>query len=798
MGSQNGGESRERTAAEKHSAAAAVKVERTFVLDENGESKELHPCKYCKKMFGTHTNMRRHQRRIHERHLLPKGVHRKGMLLQETQPQKQPSPPALEVSPNSSSPPIYVPSGDAEDEGDQEEEYMVDISSNISENLSLYIDGKILSTSAVSTCEVIEVDSGSAALFGLDAVIIRPDQLSHALKVETTTTCVVKEIPSQSTTKRRTTTPPLPPKIKTELESEPIMPSLTSSSSSSSSSSSLVGSLFPQPIETLAFQKEKNVYLSPKLKQLLQTQESHKPTVALITDGHRLGPPLSVTTLPAGSGRFKRRTASPPTSPQHSPVMKVEGLKSEVGVPFALKVPKLESHCSSPAWSMSSKDERDTMSPPGVDALKVSAVDWPASRSGGSSCNQQPLDLSNAVSKRSDGFIKGPGEVVLDLSMHRKPSTELEAKGGLAPQPLVKKKKPNTSMLEKVLMNEYAGLDMAGDEGQGMSSSPGTPSALETAPVTGPDAHSISPEELSSESPPSAQLHPPPSLTPVLMHPPSPCTSALGSPTPPPPVLPTAPSPLQLSMSSEPQPVCSPAESPLPVLSPKPPPRSIETYEEEAPASSELDSNASVQDENSDSGNVDSNVPSPSLVPNDYTLFPDPSVSHAALQACAVESLTGSEDQLSSASVTPSESSIDPLSIAHGSVVIECTVSVGSSESNVSAPLTVQENPLVVSTVGDVVILEQALTSVQHQPVSPPPPQSLEPPVLVASLPEPSASMRSTAVISENPPSLVLSPPTVLPSIVKEEPQHKEEPTNTEVSSARAWSSSGYHQQNYR
>ena len=39
------------------------------VVEENGEAKELHPCKYCKKVFGTHTNMRRHQRRVHERHL---------------------------------------------------------------------------------------------------------------------------------------------------------------------------------------------------------------------------------------------------------------------------------------------------------------------------------------------------------------------------------------------------------------------------------------------------------------------------------------------------------------------------------------------------------------------------------------------------------------------------------------------------------------------------------------------------------------------------------------------------------
>ncbi|KAG5838666.1 hypothetical protein ANANG_G00226030 [Anguilla anguilla] len=734
--------------------------------------------------------MRRHQRRIHERHLLPKGVPRKGLLLQEAQSEKQPPHPAPEESSNSSPPPVYVPSGDAEDEGDQEEEYMVDISSNISENLSLYIDGKILSTSTVSSCEVIEVDSSSAALFGLDAVIISPDQLSQALKVETTT-CTVKEVPGQSATKRRTATPPLPPKIKTELESDSILPSSTSlSSSSSSSSSSVVGAIFSQPIETLAFQKEKNVYLSPKLKQLLQTHDSQKPTVALITDSHRVGPPLSVTTLPAGPGRFKRRTASPPNSPQDSPSLKVEGMKSEVGVSFTLKVPKLESHCSSPAWSMSSKDERDTLSPPGVDAFKVSTMDWPASRSGGSSCNQQPLDLSNAVSKRSDGVGKGPGEVVLDLSMHRKPSVEPDAKGGPAPQPLIKKRKPNTSMLEKVLMNEYAGLDITGNEGPGVSASQAASSAMEPAPVSGPDSQSLSSEGPFSESSSSSQLHPPPpSLTPVSMHPPSPCTPALGSPTPPPPVLPTVPSPLSVSMSCEPQSTCSPTGSPLPVLSPKTSPRHTGMCEEESPSSSELDltpqSSTSMPVVSSDSGNADadSKLPSSSLSPKDCVLFADSSVSHVALQACTISSLTGSEEQSSSPSVTLGNSSIHPLSIAHSSVVIECTVSVGSSENDVCAPLTVQENPLVVSPAGNVVILEQAIVSVQQQPLSPAP--SLEPPVLVASLPE---SAVPPAMISESPPALVLSPPTVISAVVKEEPQHKEE-LDTQVSTMGAVSS---------
>ncbi|CDQ83202.1 unnamed protein product [Oncorhynchus mykiss] len=528
----------------------AAESDQPFIVDENGETKELHPCKYCNKAFGTHTNMRRHQRRIHERHLLPKGVRRKGMLLQESPQQQQQRLP--EQSPSASPPP---------DEGDREE-YMVDISNNISENLSLYIDGKILSTSSVSGCEVIEVDSSSAALFGLDAVVISPNQISQAFKVDTRT-CAVKQVSNlgQPTTKRRTSTPPLMPSLKMESENGS---SSASSSSTSSSSTLLVESLFPQSSDSLTFQKEKTIYLSPKLKQLLQTQtDGQKPTIALIADSHRLAPPLSVTSLPAASGRFKRRTASPPSSPQLSPALKADGCKSEAGVSsYTLKVPKLESLGISSAWSLSSKEERNTMSPSGKDGCS-----WSASRTGGNSCNQQPLDLSSGISKWSDGFNKTPREEVLDLSMSRKSTAEPESKGSLAPtQPHTKKKKPNTSMLEKVLMNEYAGLNPAGEEG---SSALGSPDSQYTASSgTGTTSHSPSSNMPFESADPS-----PPSLTPVTMNPSSPCVSSMTSPTPPPPVLPSMP-------SSD-----CPTSSSLHVLSPKMSPRSIDHLSDAVPVS---------------------------------------------------------------------------------------------------------------------------------------------------------------------------------------------------------------------
>lgn len=559
----------------------SLPADRPFIFDDNGESsKELHPCKYCNKAFGTHTNMRRHQRRIHERHLLPKGVRRKGMLLQEASVQQQHG-----ESPNTSPPQVYVPSADTEDEADVDD-YAVDISKNISDNLSFFIDGKIVSTNVVSSCEVIEVDTRSASLFGLDTVIIGPNQISQALKVEGRTSAS-KQVSNigQPAAKRRTSTPPLVPSLKVETETASLTASTSSSSLSSTSSSSnlLVGGLLQQVTDSSAFQREKAVYLSPKLKQLLQTQDIQKSTMSVITESHRLASPLSVTPLQGASGRFKRRTASPPSSPQLSPARKTESCKAEVISSYTLKVPKLESHSLSPPGSLTDKDDRDTLSPSGNNIHGQTS-----SSSGGNSCNQQPLDLSNSITRKSDSLNKVLGDSALDLSLHTKSTSESELKGSPGPQPPTKKRKPNTSMLEKVLMNEYVGLPEQGEVGHS-----GNLSCF----------HSRSPNVASESAHPS-----PPSLTPVIMNPSSPGTSSVTSLTPPPPVLPTIPSPPAMPSSPLSQPSDSSGMRPLPVLSPKMSPRSVE---HEHPSDTE---ETLLNEENKDE--QDSNISEPSASPN--------------------------------------------------------------------------------------------------------------------------------------------------------------------------------------
>ncbi|MXQ81720.1 hypothetical protein E5288_WYG005037 [Bos mutus] len=359
------------------------------VVEENGEAKELHPCKYCKKVFGTHTNMRRHQRRVHERHLIPKGVRRKGGLLEEPQPPAEQAPPT---------PSVYVPSTEPEEEGEADDVYIMDISSNISENLNYYIDGKIQTSSSTSNCDVIEMESNSADLYGINC-LLTPVTVEITQNIKTTQVPITDDLPKEPSSstnseskKRRTASPPVLPKIKAETESDPATPSCSLSLPLSISTT-----------EAVSFHKEKSVYLSSKLKQLLQTQDKLTPPAGIsAAEIPKLGPlcvsaPASM--LPVTSSRFKRRTSSPPSSPQHSPALRDfgkpgDGKAAWTEAVLSSKKPKLESHSNSPAWSLSGRDERETGSPPGFDEYKVSK-EWAASSTFSNVCNQQPLDLSS-------------------------------------------------------------------------------------------------------------------------------------------------------------------------------------------------------------------------------------------------------------------------------------------------------------------------------------------------------------------------------------------------------------------
>uniref|UniRef100_A0A9J7XMD6 PR domain containing 2, with ZNF domain a n=1 Tax=Cyprinus carpio carpio TaxID=630221 RepID=A0A9J7XMD6_CYPCA len=468
--------------------------------DENSDVKSSYVCKYCKKAFRSHTSLRRHQRRIHERHLLPRGVYKKVKINEEPEGQQ----------PVESAQDNHTAISQCAEDVDQEREYMVDISSNISENLSFYIDGKIVSTSAVSNCEVIEMNSGCSAVIGLNAVIISPAQITQALKSETNTSSFTSDLSGQSSARRRTSTPPLLPQIKTELESESIS----------------------SCIETVAFHKEKTIYLSPKLKQIIQNQDGSKPAFALIADDHKLGPHISLTVLPATATRFKRRTTSPSSLPQQTPDVNI---KKQDQDSTNAKKSKLESH----GLSFLANEEPEPLNPPinSSDGApmqqQILPLDCSVSRTGGNSCNQQPLDLSNSVVKRESSDALA--EPILDLSISGK-SLDCDLAGVYLSQPGLRKTKPNSSMLQKVLMNEYGGVDIPSVEGPATAGVDSNPDITNLAVVAVSDAGPSKPEKFLFELalPPASISPTPPLLVPVSIHPVTPVPSPQCSPSSPP------------------------------------------------------------------------------------------------------------------------------------------------------------------------------------------------------------------------------------------------------------------------
>ncbi|XP_034392878.1 PR domain zinc finger protein 2 isoform X4 [Cyclopterus lumpus] len=374
--------------------------DRSAQPDKLGVFEGHHACKYCEKIFTTHTNKRRHERRIHEQNRQVTKVE-KTQLAQETNLQRmlsEPSQQETEIA-DDTSPAVVL-----ENYVECAEQYMLDVSSNISENLSFYIDGKIVSTSTVSSCEAPKIYSGSSTLVGLDALILDRAQISQV-----SDSVAGNEIPGQPQVKRRTATPPLLPQIKTELESEVVV-----SSSSSSLVSSLIENLLPPNTESTGVQKERTVFLSPKLKQLLEKQDGLKPTLALIADAQKPCSPISLSVRAAGTGRFKRRTGSPPSSPQENLTSKDETADS--GDCDTVSTGQMETPHSSPLPQTANVKDDTTPHVEEPAVKPVSTESWPPT-AGGNSCNQQPLDLSNTVKRNEDLAFT---DAVLDLSFQKK------------------------------------------------------------------------------------------------------------------------------------------------------------------------------------------------------------------------------------------------------------------------------------------------------------------------------------------------------------------------------------------
>ncbi|XP_065103201.1 PR domain zinc finger protein 2 [Paramisgurnus dabryanus] len=625
---------------------------------KNNNGKPSNICKYCKKAFRTHTSLRRHQRRIHERHLLPKVRCKNVTITQESNGQQ-----------------LGEPAHDSQsiENISQEREYMVDISSNISENLSFYIDGKIVSTSAVSNCDVLEMNSEGSAVIGLNAVIISPAHITQALKLEANTSSLTFDLSGQSSTKRRTSTPPLLPQIKTQLESESILTTSSSSSSlslSSTSGAALVAAQLPQSTETVALYKEKTVYLSPKLKQLLQNQDGGKPSYALIADGQNLSPSLSLTILPA-STRFKRRTTSPPSSPQQSLDLSVDNVMTNPDSAETIHL-ELENPGAFPGLSFSGIDEIGHLNPTTDNSNGLNMeqqglpLDCSVSRtggnscSGGNSCNQQPLDLSNSMGKTDHS--EGLAESILDLSIGGK---SLDC----VTHPALRKGKPNSNMLQKVLMNECGGVDIPSIDV--------TPDITNFTVMALPDSGPLNSENLLLKL--AASLQPNPSL-------PAPDSIHSAPSTPPPQDLSSSPPPFVSFLSTstvEPSQGLQTLCSTLFVSDTLPPRSTVEDCTDNPVHLSQGDLKVTIPDwvTSAPGGVTHTLIPTaPSLSLQGPQWVSDPALCDLAQRTLVVDSLLASDAQIFSPSLSLTQSDITSLTFPPNTVVIEYTVALQSTE----------------------------------------------------------------------------------------------------------------------
>lgn len=644
--------------------------------DNQGVLHGHHACEYCEKRFTTQTSKQQHERRSHSQHLqLSHGRE------DEPPPEENPQKSVIATSQQESEHGGDTEPAAVQHEEERLEQYMLDVSSSISENLSFYIDGKIVSTSTVSGCEVSEVHSGSSTLIGLDSLILDPAHISQVLNADST---LGKETPGQALAKRRTATPPLLPQIKTELESEAVV-----STSSSSLVSSLIENLLPPSVEAPGVQKKRTkLFLSPKLKHLLEKQDGLKPA------------PVSLSSLPAGTGRFKRRTGSPQSSPQPNSIS--SELTPDTG--GALSPGRMDTQPHSPVYPTENESNHTSQ-----------FVDEPVTTlTGGNSCNQQPLDLSSAV-RRSEDEVSA--DSALDLSLQKRES-ELTSNSVLQAQ-------ENSDMC----LVEKAVLDLGKRD-----VSLGNP--LDFTVLTDPDVLDPVAEGLIyGLALPSGSLAPaPPSLAPVALQPAPPCTIAFTSPASHP-ILPAAPS--LFTLLAPPPPVPNPSGQPIQVLTPNISPGPLVICTENALNSTECDLSTAFATANAASLVALAQPLDPTVNLPGHVFVTD----QIALNPPMLQSASVSEVPFPPA-INLNNPLINSYNITSNTVLIECTLTLETPGGVVPAAVAVSDTTeapaqMVVNHIE------------QQQIVSVPNPTAEDPALLMSSVAESVTMSTTTSIISD-------------------------------------------------
>lgn len=436
---------------------------------------------------------------------------------------------------------------------------------------------------------------------------------------------------------------------------------------------------------------------------------------------------LSFSVLPAGTGRFKRRTGSPTSSPQQSPVSYEERPKPDLRHVDTVSTGAMEtSHVSLVHRTSNDKEE-----------VPVRPETWPLI-TGGSSCNQQPLDLSNTVRRTEDAALVNS---VLDLSKKNLGESQLK----------LNPKEENTSvcMLEKTNLGEQS-VNLGNPE---------TPLLTDFTIVTSSDLMtSVEPVAVYGLTLPPTSLAPSPaSLTPVALQPASPCTITFASPashT----MLPTAPSLITVLAPS----IANPTQ-PIQVLGPNISPKPLVICAESALNSSDCDLATAF-----------ATASTPNIVtlsqPLDPTLnLPGHMFLTDQIAINPAESASVTDVPLAS-SVTLNDPLINSYNITSNTMLIECTIALETPGSVVPTAITFQENtePPVPTQMVVNHIEQQQIVSMPH-------PQTVDPTILVSSISESVTLSNTTQSLVSDDPLVDESSPNAEPVAQTESPTTREE-----------------------
>ncbi|XP_061690850.1 PR domain zinc finger protein 2 [Syngnathoides biaculeatus] len=641
-----------------------------------------HVCNYCEKRFTTFTNKEQHESTVHRQHLQIAHA-------EQSEPPQEEN--LQQIIFATSNPGVESAVEVVENEVELTGNFMPDFSSSISENLSIYFDGKLVSTSTVSGCEAAEVHAACSTLVGLDALILDPIHLNLGLNFNSVPSN--QELPGQTLAKRRTATPPLLPQIQTELESE-----VAVLSSSSENVSSLIensqSSLLPPNSATLFIREKQDT---------------------LVPDGQ-----TPCSSVSAATGRFKRRTGSPQSSPQHNTTCDEETAMADLDGDAAT-LWHMDPQYNSLVHQGVNEKEIAFQKMEDPQAITVSVESWPPVTVD-SCCSQQPLDLSNTMKLNEVGISD---DAALDLSLQKRSREESHLTPTLV---FPSEDNLNVCMQDTALLNvTEQNVNLANCE---------TPLVSDLTIVTSQNMVDSVPEGIVyGLSLPSCPLNSASAtLTPLGFSPGSPCNISFPPPTTHP-VLQTAPS--LITVLAPPLSIPNPSSQPIQVVAPNISPEPVVLCTENAINSTQCDLTTGF-----------SATTAANLVTLSHPL--DPSLNlpgHMFLtDQISLNPSINEDHSLSEVAFAPSAALNNPLINSYmtsNTVVIECTISL-ETPGNVPTAVTMQEN--IESPISAPMLVNDIE---QEQTMSLPNTSTVDPTIVLSSIEESVTLSTSTSVMPD-------------------------------------------------